>query len=90
MDIEAYRHWDDYSNARDMMLQATDRGDAPWYIIRSDDKRRARLNCISHILSTIPHKTIRSKKVTLPKRKENSRSNDRNPLKGRNFVREVY
>jgi len=90
MDIEAYRHWDDYSNARDMMLQATDRGDAPWYIIRSDDKRRARLNCISHILSTIPHKTIRSEKVTLPKRKESSRSNDRSPLKGRNFVREVY
>src|SRR5262249_32943461 len=50
MDVESYTHWDDYSKARDMMLEATDSKVAPWYIIRSDDKRRARLNCISHIL----------------------------------------
>jgi polyphosphate kinase len=90
MDIESYSHWDDYSEARDMMLQTTDSDDAPWYIIRSDDKRRARLNCISHILSTIPHKKIRSEKVKLPKRKKSKQYDDRDSLKGRHFVRERY
>src|SRR5262249_228032 len=58
MDIESYRRWYDYSRARDMMLKATDSGHAPWYIVRSDDKRRARLNCISHILKLVPYKKI--------------------------------
>ena len=52
------------------MVKATDSKHAPWYIVRSDDKRRARLNCIAHILSLIPHKTIRRKKAKLPKRVE--------------------
>ena len=59
MDIELYTHWDDYTKARDKMFDVTDSKEAPWYIIRSDDKRRARLNCISHILSAIPHKKIK-------------------------------
>ena len=90
MDVESYRHWDDYSKARDMMFEATDTKIAPWYIIRSDDKRRARLNCISHILATIPHKEIRAEKVKLPKRSDKSKYDDQRALKGRNFVRERY
>ena len=60
MDVESYRRWYDYSRARDRMLQATDTKHAPWYIVRSDDKRRARLNCISHILKSIPYKTVKA------------------------------
>lgn len=56
MDIESFKRWYDYSRARDLMLKKTSTKDAPWYIIRSDDKRRARLNCIAHILEAIPHK----------------------------------
>ena len=90
MDIESYTHWDDYSKARDMMLEATDSKVAPWYIIRSDDKRRARLNCISHILSSIPHKKVKGEKVKLPKRPKKDKYDDQRALKGRHFVREVY
>jgi polyphosphate kinase len=90
MDIESYSHWYEYSKARDMMLQATDSDGAPWYIVRSDDKRRARLNCISHILSSIAHKKIRDEKVKLPRRRETNRYNDQRSLEGRRFVREVY
>jgi polyphosphate kinase 2 len=90
MDTESYKHWYAYSKARDMMLNATDSHDAPWYVIRSDDKRRARLNCIEHILATIPHKTIRSEKVKLPKRIEKNRYDDQRTMKGRRYVREVY
>jgi polyphosphate kinase len=90
MDIDSYTHWDDYSKARDMMLETTDSEDAPWYIIHSDDKRRARLNCISHILSTIPHKKINNDKVKLPKRPNKNKYDDQRGLKGRNFVRELY
>jgi hypothetical protein len=73
-----------------MMLDATDSKDAPWYVVRSDDKRRARLNCISHILSTIPHKKLRVEKVKLPKRIEKDQYDDQRPMKDRRFVREVY
>lgn len=90
MDIESYKFWYEYSRARDIMLKTTDTRDAPWYIVRSDDKRRARLNCISHILSLIPHKRIRGEKPKLPKRASKNKYDDRLPLKGRNFVRERY
>src|SRR5215470_15366380 len=90
MDTESFKHWYSYSKARDMMLDATDSPDAPWYVIRSDDKRRARLNCISHILSTIPHKKLSVEKVKLPKRVEKNRYDDQRTMKGRRFVREVY
>ncbi len=63
MDTESYGRWYDYSRARDMMLEATDSKHAPWHIVRSDDKRRARLNCISHILSLIPYKKVPRAKV---------------------------
>jgi len=90
MDLESYKHWYEYSEARDMMLEATDSDYAPWYIVRSNDKRRARLNCISHILSSIPHKTTRGEKIKLPKRIDRNRYDDQRSLKGRRFVQEKY
>jgi polyphosphate kinase len=90
MDLESYRRWYDYSRARDLMLKATDTKHAPWYIVRTDDKRRGRLNCISHILSQIPYKKISKKNVKLPKRSTKEKYDDQTPLKGRNFVAERY
>ena len=72
------------------MLKATDSKHAPWYIVRSDDKRRARLNCISHILSLIPHKRIPQKKITLPKRSSKEKYQDQAALKGKHCVPEKY
>ena len=90
MDLESYKYWDEISKVADMIVKATDSKHAPWYILRSDDKRRARLNCIAHILSLIPHKTIRRKKAKLPKRVENKRYADLPSLRGRHFVPERY
>jgi polyphosphate kinase 2 len=90
MDIESYSRWYDYSRARDEMLEATDSKHAPWYIVRSDDKRRARLNTISHILNLIPYEKLAHKKVKLPKRSEKKKYDDRASLRGRNFVLEKY
>jgi polyphosphate kinase len=90
MDIESYRRWYDYSRARDKMLEATDSKHAPWYIVRSDDKRRARLNCISHILGSIPFKTTTGGKAKLPKRSNKGKYDDQVSLKDRRFVAERY
>ncbi len=90
MDLKSYSRWYDYSRARDMMLKTTDSTHAPWYIVRSDDKRRARLNCISHILSLIPYKKLRTEKVKLPKRSNKNRYDDQSSLKGKKFVPEKY
>jgi polyphosphate kinase 2 len=90
MDMESYPRWYAYSRARDMMLEATDTEDAPWYIVRSDDKRRARLNCIAHLLSLIPYKDVPRDKIKLRKRSDKGEYNDQAPLKGRNFVPEKY
>jgi polyphosphate kinase len=68
LDLKSYRRWYDYSRARDAMFAATDTGWAPWYLAHSDDKRRARLNIISHLLSQVPYKAPPSHDVTLPKR----------------------
>lgn len=68
MDLKSYSRWYDYSRARDAMLQATDTSWAPWYVARSDDKRRARLNVISHLLSNIPYEALPKKKIELPER----------------------
>jgi polyphosphate kinase 2 len=70
MDLESHRRWYDYSRARDDMLQATDTQWAPWYIVDSNDQRRARLNCITHLLSLIPYKEIKRDKIKLPKRQK--------------------
>lgn len=68
MDLKSYTRWDDYTKARDDMFSATDTAWAPWYVARSDDKRRARLNIIAHLLGNIPYKSVPRKKVKLPKR----------------------
>jgi polyphosphate kinase 2 (PPK2 family) len=90
MDLESYRGWYDYSRARDAMLKATDVSYAPRRIVRTDDKRRGRLNCIAEILKRIPYKKIAPPKVKLPKRATKAKYNDRAPLKGRHFVAEVF
>jgi polyphosphate kinase len=90
MDVESYRRWYDYSRARDMMLAATDSKHAPWRLVRSDDKRRARLNAISHVLTSIPYKKVARTKVKLPKRSTKGKYDDQASLKGRRFVAERY
>jgi polyphosphate kinase 2 len=90
MDLESYARWYAFSRARDMMLEATDTDDAPWYVVRSDDKRRARLNCISHLLDLIPYKDVHREKVHLPKRSDKGEYDDQATLKGRHFVPEKY
>jgi polyphosphate kinase len=90
MDLPSRSKWFEYSRARDMMLKATDTPWAPWYILRSDDKKRARLNCIRHILSLIPRKKVPREKVKLPKRSTKHAYDDQASLKGRKFVPEKY
>jgi polyphosphate kinase 2 len=68
MDLESHRRWYDFSRARDAMFAATDTPESPWYVVDSNDQRRGRLNCISHLLSLIPYKEVKREKVKLPKR----------------------
>jgi polyphosphate kinase 2 (PPK2 family) len=70
MDLKSYSRWYDYSRARDEMFAATDTAFAPWFVARSDDKRRARLNIITHLLSRIPYKKAPREKVKLPERQK--------------------
>ena len=90
MDVEAFRRWYQYSRARDQMLKATDSKHAPWFIVRSDDKKKARLNCISHFLSLIPYKKAPRQKVTLPPRSNKGSYDDQATLEGRHFIPERY
>jgi polyphosphate kinase 2 len=70
MDLESHRRWYDYSRARDDMLMATDMPFSPWYIVDAKDQRRARLNCISHLLSIIPYQEVETEKIKLPRRQK--------------------
>ncbi len=90
MDLPSRSQWFSYSRARDMMLEATDTKFAPWHILHSDDKKRARLNGIKFILSLIPYKWNPPDKVKLPKRKMKHAYDDGASLKGRKKVPEVY
>jgi polyphosphate kinase len=90
MDLESWPRWYEYSRARDRMFDATDTKHAPWTVVRSDDKRRARLNCLAHILGSIPYKKVRREKVKLPKRWKKHRYDDQASLKGRRFVAQKY
>jgi polyphosphate kinase len=90
MDLPSRERWFDYSRARDMMLKATDTKHAPWYILRSDDKRRARLNCIAHLLDLIPYKKVPREKVKLPKRSTKDAYDDQASLRTRKSVPERY
>jgi polyphosphate kinase 2 len=90
MDLPSRSKWFEYSRARDEMLKATDTKHAPWYILRSDDKKRARLNCLHYILSLIPYKKVPREKVKLPERSMKHAYDDQASLKGRKFVPEKY
>jgi len=90
MDTESYRRWYDYSRARDLMFKATNSKHAPWHVIRSDDKRRARLNCIAHLLNSIPYKRIKKDEIKLPKRSDKGRYNDQAGLRAMKLVEERY
>jgi polyphosphate kinase 2 len=70
MDLESHRRWYDYSRARDAMFAATDTPESPWHVVQTDDKQRARLNCISHLLGVVPWKRVARTKVELPKRQK--------------------
>ena len=90
MDLPSRERWYAYSRARDAMLAATDTKHAPWCVVRTDDKRRARLNVITHLLDLIPHKKLTRKKIKLPKRSMKGAYDDQMSLAGRKFVREKY
>ena len=90
MDTESFNRWYDYSRARDAMFEGTDTDDVPWYVVPSDDKKRARLNCISHLLNTIPYKELTRPKVKLGKRDLKGKYDDETPLKTRRTVPAKY
>jgi polyphosphate kinase 2 len=90
MDLPSRKRWYDYSRARDAMLKNTDTKIAPWYIVRSDDKKAARLNTIAHLLSLIPYKELPHKKVRLPGRSTKGAYDDEASIARRRFVRERY
>jgi polyphosphate kinase 2 len=90
MDLPSRSKWFKYSRARDMMLDATDTAHAPWHILRSDHKKRARLNCIRHILDLIPYKEVPREKIELPERSMKHAYDDEASLIGRKFVTEKY
>jgi polyphosphate kinase len=88
MDLKSYNRWYDYSRARDDMFAATDTSFAPWYVVRTDDKRRGRLNLITHLLKQVPYKSLPQEKIKLPKRQGRGgyRESD-HPFK---FIKEIY
>jgi polyphosphate kinase 2 len=91
MDMEARNRWQAYSRAKDDMLVHTDIDQARWYVVNSDDKKRAHLNCIAHLLSLLPYKDVTPNKMKLPKRKPELREGyARPPLEIQNFVLEIY
>jgi len=90
MDLPSRERWYDYSRARDLMLEATDTDFAPWHIVRSDDKKRARLNVISHFLDLIPYKAPPSKKIKLPNRDKKHAYDDEATIKDRRWIKEKF
>jgi polyphosphate kinase len=90
MDLPSLEKWYEYSRARDRMLDATDSKHAPWHIVRSDDKKRARLNCISHLLSMIPYKRVKRDKVKLPGRSKKYQYDDQAAMQGRSYIPENF
>jgi len=90
MDLPSRERWYDYSRARDQMLAATDTDFAPWNIVHSDDKKRARLNMITHLLKQIPYEPITRKKVKLPKRNMKRAYDDQATIADRRWIPEKY
>jgi len=90
MDLPSRERWYDYSRARDLMLEATDTDFAPWYIVRSDDKKRARLNIISHFLGLLPYEAPKRDKVKLPSREKKHAYDDEATIKDRRWIEEKF
>jgi polyphosphate kinase 2 len=90
MDLKSRRRWYDYSRARDNMFAATDTTYAPWYVVMADDKRKARLNCIAHLLNRIPYEEVPREEIRLPERDPKGAFDDRATLASRNFVPERF
>ena len=90
MDLPSRERWYDYSRARDAMLQSTDTEFAPWFIVDSNDKKRARLNLISHLLSQFPYKKVKHATVNLPDRNSKHQYDDIATLKNRNWIPKEY
>ena len=90
MDLPSRERWFEYSRARDMMLKKTDVPGAPWYIVRSDNKRAARLNTIRHLLDSIPYKKLKADAVKLPRRSKKGAYDDARSIAERRFVKELY
>lgn len=90
IDLPSRERWYDYSRARDDMLDASDTDLSPWYIVRSDDKKRARLNCIADLLSRIDYKPVPREKVKLPERSDKHAYDDKETMKHRRWIEERY
>ncbi|HJW76458.1 MAG TPA: polyphosphate kinase 2, partial [Thermoleophilia bacterium] len=90
MDVESRDHWEEYSRAKDEMFAFTDAKWSPWWVVESDDKRRARLNCISHLLSMIPYQNVVPKPFRLQPRTPPSKGYVRPPLSEQTFVPQVF
>lgn len=88
MDLESRKHWVDYSRAKDVMFQYTDTKKSPWYVVEADDKERARINCITHLLSQFNYKDVTPEPIPLPKRQKDD-SYVRPPITEQNFVPDV-
>jgi len=89
MDLESRRRWEDYTKAKEMMLEKTHISEAPWWVVAANDKKRARLNCIQHLLSQIPYQEIDHPAVTLPERVHNP-DYHRGPVPREMYVPDVY
>jgi hypothetical protein len=89
MDLESRARWEEYSKAKDEMFAHTDIKQAPWYVVQADDKRRARLNCMTHLLSQVPYEDVTPPKLKLPPLKK-GKGYVRPPMSDQTFVPEVW
>ncbi|MCY1306456.1 Polyphosphate:ADP phosphotransferase [compost metagenome] len=89
MDLESRRRWEAYTKAKEVMLARTNISEAPWWIVRADDKKRARLNCIRHLLNQVPYAEVEHPSVSLPQR-QRSKDYTRNQIPPEMLVPEVY
>ena len=88
MDLESVKRWDEYSKAKDNMFEHTDTPSSPWYVVESDNKKKARINCINHFLNLIPYKEIDSPEVILPDRIQ-QKNYERPSRSNYNYVPEI-
>jgi len=89
VDLKSFSRWEDYSKAKDEMFGYTDTKQSPWYVVNADDKKRARLNCISHLLAQIPYENVPIKEIELPER-QNRTGYVRTPISEQTFIPEIY